>query len=234
MLYASWDQGAELEAVPNRPSRFVNYGEALPALKSKQVEIGGKWQVNPRMLMTAAAFSIEKPYADDVATSSGIPRRIVGGKTARHRGVEVAATGRLDEALSLQASLMLLDAKYTRAIDPALLDQRVTNVPRSKASLFADYKIAAVPGLALNALATWESGKTATADGSVQLPSAWQLDAGMRYQTKLAGKSTLWRLHVENLTNRVYWREAPTTYWGGIYLFPSTPRTVRASVTVDF
>ena len=234
MLYASWGQGAELEAVPNRPSRFVNYGEALPALKSKQVEIGGKWQLNPRMLLTAAAFSIDKPYADDVATTSGIPRRVAGGKEARHRGVELAATGRLDEALSLQASLMLLDAKYTRAVDPALVDQRVTNVPRSKASLFADYKVAAVPGLALNALATFESGKTATADGSVQLPSAWQLDAGVRYQIKLAGKSTLWRLNVENLTNRVYWREAPTTYWGGVYLFPSTPRTVRASVTVDF
>ena len=168
MLYASWGQGAELEAVPNRPSRFVNYGEALPALKSKQVEIGGKWQLNPRMLLTAAAFSIDKPYADDVATTSGIPRRVAGGKEARHRGVELAATGRLDEALSLQASLMLLDAKYTRAVDPALVDQRVTNVPRSKASLFADYKVAAVPGLALNALATYESGKTATADGSVQ------------------------------------------------------------------
>ena len=101
-------------------------------------------------------------------------------------------------------------------------------------SLFADYKIAALPGLAINALATFENGKNVTADGSVTLPRAWQLDAGLRYQQVIAGKSTLWRLNVENLTNRIYWREAPTQYWGGIYLFPSTPRTVRASVTVDF
>ncbi len=234
MLYASWGQGAELEVVPNRPSRFVNYGEALPALKSEQIEIGGKWQVNSRMLVTAAAFSIDKPYADDLATASGVPLRVAGGKRARHRGLELAASGRVDDALSLQASLTLLDARYTEAIDPALVGRRVTNVPRSKASLFADYKIAALPGLALNALATWETGKTATADGSVQLPGAWQLDAGIRYQARLAGKSTLWRLNVENLSNRIYWREAPTTYWGGVYLFPSTPRTVRASVTVDF
>jgi len=234
MLYASWGRGAELEVVPNRSSRFVNFGEALPALKSRQVEVGGKWQLNPRMLLTAAAFSIDKPYADDVPTASGIPLRVAGGKEARHRGLELAATGRVDEALSLQASVALLDAKYTQAVDPALVGQRVTNVPRAKASLFADYKIAALPGLAINALATYETGKTATADGSVELPRAWQLDAGLRYQTQLAGKSTLWRLHVENLTNRTYWREAPTTYWGGVYLFASTPRTVRASVTVDF
>ncbi len=234
MLYASWGQGVELEVVPNRASRFVNYGEALPALKSKQTEIGAKWQASNRLLVTAALFSIDKPYADDVATASGIPLRVAGGKEARHRGVELAATGRVDSALSIQASMTVLDAKFTKAVDPTLVGQRVTNVPRVKTSLFADYKIAAVPGLALNALVVYESGKNVTADGSVTLPNAWQLDAGVRYQTKLLGKSTLLRLNVENFTNRIYWREAPTQYWGGIYLFPSTPRTVRASVTVDF
>ncbi|MEO7255052.1 MAG: TonB-dependent siderophore receptor [Casimicrobium sp.] len=234
MLYGSWGQGVELEVVPNRASRFVNYGEALPALKSKQIEIGAKWQASNRLLVTAALFSIDKPYADDIATASGVPIRVAGGKEARHRGFELAATGRVDEALSVQASMTLLDAKFIKAVDPTLIGQRVTNVPRIKTSLFADYKIAAIPGFALNALAVFESGKNVTADGSVTLPNAWQLDAGVRYQTKLMGKSTLLRLNVENLTNRIYWREAPTQYWGGIYLFPSTPRTLRGSVTVDF
>ena len=184
--------------------------------------------------MTGALFSIDKPYADDVATASGVPLRVAGAKEARHRGLELAATGRVDDALSLQASMTVLDAKFTKAVDPSLVGQRVTNVPRVKTSLFADYKIAALPGFALNALATYESGKTVTTDGSVRLPNAWQLDAGARYQHMISGKATTWRLNVENLTNRIYWREAPTQYWGGIYLFPSTPRTVRASVAVAF
>jgi iron complex outermembrane recepter protein len=234
LLYASWGQGAELEAVPNRASRFVNYGESLPALKSKQTEIGVKWQANTRLLMTAALFSIDKPYADDVATASGLPLRVAGAKGARHRGLELSATGRVNEALSMQASMTALDAKFTQAVDPALIGQRVTNVPRVKTSLFADYKIAAVQGLALNALATYENGKNVTADGGVQLPNAWQLDVGARFDQLIAGKASTWRLNVENLTNRIYWREAPTQYWGGIYLFPSTPRTVRASLTIAF
>ena len=234
MLYGSWGQGVELEVVPNRSSRFLNYGQALPALKSKQTELGAKWQASSRLLVTGALFSIDKPYADDVATNAGKPLRVAGSKEARHRGLELAATGRVDEALSLQASMTLLDAKFIKAVDPTLVGQRVTNVPRVKTSLFADYKIAALPGFALNALAVFESGKTVTTDGSVTLPNSWQFDAGARYQTKLMGKSTLLRLNVENLTSRVYWREAPTQSWGGIYLFPSTPRTVRGSVTVDF
>ena len=140
----------------------------------------------------------------------------------------------MDSALSLQASLMALDATYTQAVDSTLVGQRVTNVPRYKGSLFADYKIAAVPGLAFNALASFEGSKTVTADGSVELPRAWQVDAGGSYQQRGAGRVTTWRVNVENLTNRIYWREAPSTDWGGIYLFPSTPRTVRVSATVEF
>ncbi len=234
MLYASWGQGVELEAVPNRPTKFANAGQVLPALKSEQTELGVKWQANARMLVSAAAFSIDKPFADDQATASGIPLRVAGGKTARHRGVELSAVGQLDAQLSLQASLTLLDARYTAAADPSLVGQQVTNVPKTKASLFADYKIAAVSGLSISGLLTAESGKTVTADGAVALPAAWQLDAGLRYQNRLIGKATQWSLNVENLTDRNYWREAPTQYWGGTYLFPSTPRTVRARVTVEF
>jgi iron complex outermembrane receptor protein len=234
MLYASWGQGVELEAVPNRPTKFVNAGQVLPALKSEQTELGMKWQVHPRLLVSAAAFSIDKPFADDQATASGIPLRVAGGKTARHQGVELSAVGQVDTQLSLQASLTLLDAKYTAAVDPSLVGQRVTNVPKTKASLFVDYKIAAVSGLSISGLLTSESGKTVTADGAVSLPAAWQLDAGLRYQNRLIGKATQWSLNVENLTDRSYWREAPTQYWGGTYLFPSTPRAVRARVTVEF
>jgi iron complex outermembrane recepter protein len=234
MLYASWGQGVELEAVPNRADRFVNFGDALPALKSKQTEIGAKWQANSRLLLTGALFSIEKPYADDLLQADGRLLKVAGAKRARHRGVEISSVGRMTDALSVQASLAALDAKYVRAIDPLRVGERVTNVSRMKASLFADYKIAALPGLAANALLTYENGKTVNADGSTTLPRAWQIDTGLRYQRQWFGKSTLWRLNIENLTNRIYWREAPTQSWGGVYLFPSTPRTIRASLTMDF
>jgi iron complex outermembrane receptor protein len=226
----------ELEAVPNRPALFANAGQVLPALKSEQTEVGLKWQANSRLLLTAAAFSIDKPYADDLpGTAAGaLPTRAAGAKTARHRGVELSAAGRVFDALSVQASLMALDARYTQAADLALVGQRVTNVPRLKASVFADYKVSALPGLSVNALASLQGAKAATADGSVELPASWQVDAGLGYAHSIAGQSVLWRVSVENLTDRIYWREAPTTSWGGIYLFPSTPRTLRVSATLSF
>jgi iron complex outermembrane receptor protein len=148
--------------------------------------------------------------------------------------VEITASGQLDSRLSVHASATVLDALWTQAQDSSLIGRQVTNVPRNKMSAFADYKVQSLPGFAWNTLLTHESGKTALSDGSVTLPATWQLDGGLRYHTRWAGVPAVWRLQVENITDRSYWREAPTTSWGGVYLFPSAPRTLRTSVGFDF
>ena len=43
-----------------------------------------------------------------------------------------------------------------------------------------------------------------------------------------------WRAGIDNVFDRHYWRDAPTTYWGGTYLFAAAPRTLRLSVTAGF
>jgi iron complex outermembrane recepter protein len=233
-MFSSWGKGVELESVPNRPTDFQNFGAALIGLKSEQFELGVKWQPNPRLLTTFAAFNTEKPYADDLLNANGLRTRIAGGKLARHRGIEATATGRINQQLSIQASASYLDARYVKSLDPSLLNQRVTNTPRIAASIFSDYKIGAVNGLSMNALLWLQHGKTATADASVVLPTAWQIDLGASYQTRIAASLVTLRLNVENATDRAYWREAPTTSWGGVYLFASKPRTFKLSASFDF
>ncbi|MBC7918436.1 MAG: TonB-dependent siderophore receptor [Rhodoferax sp.] len=232
--YASWGQGVELDAVPNRPTSFVNAGQVLPALKSEQTEMGVKWQALDRLLVTAAAFTIDKPFADDVADAGGLMRRVGGGKTARHSGLELGATGALGSQWSVQATVSFLSARWVAALTPGLVDKSVTNVPKTKASLFADYKVQDLPGFSVHGLLVAEGEKGATADGSTTLPASWQLDAGARYRHRLGGQSLVWNLQVENLTDRSYWREAPTQSWGATYLFAAASRTVHASATLEF
>lgn len=233
--YASWGQGVELDAVPNKTKEFSNAGEVLPAQKSEQVELGVKWQALDRLLLTAAAFSIDKPFADDTPVAGGLLQRVGGAKTARHSGLELGAAGALSSQWSLQATVSLLEARWVSAsLSPALVNKPVTNVPKTKASLFVDYKAADLPGFSVHGLLVAEGEKTANADGSTKLPASWQIDAGASYRHRIGGQSLVWNLQVENLTDRIYWREAPTTYWGATYVFASTPRTVHASVTLEF
>lgn len=236
-LYAQYSQGVETESVPNRADRFTNFGAQLNGAKSVQVELGWKWQIAPRLLASVAAFSIKKPYADDLfnpADAAGRATRIADGKLARHRGIELSMVGRATDALSLQASATYLDARYVRALNESVLNQRVTNVPRFSASIFADYKVSAVPGLSINGLLHLQQGKTVDPAGLVVLPRAVQLDLGASYQHRVAQRVVTTRLTVENVTNRAYWREAPTTSWGGVYLFASAPRNAKLSATIDF
>ncbi len=233
--YVSWGRGAESEVVPNRPKQYTNYGLALPALMSTQHELGLKWQAVPRLLITAAVFEIRKPFADDIALENDDRFvRAAGRKTARHRGAEATVVGKLSTQWSAQLSASWLDARITNAVNENLIGKRVTNVPKQAATALLDYQPAALPGLGVNATLSLASRKAVTADNVLEIAGGGQLDVGLRYAHTVGGQRWTWRANVENVSNRLAWREAPTQPWGGIYLFPAPARTVRASVGIDF
>ncbi|MFN8751728.1 MAG: hypothetical protein ACK5ZP_07130, partial [Betaproteobacteria bacterium] len=47
--------------------------------------------------------------------------------------------------------------------------------------------------------------------------------APTRAPLRADGRSFLWRVGIDNVLDKRYWREAPTQYWGGTYLFPAYP-----------
>ncbi|OYU74010.1 MAG: hypothetical protein CFE45_35840, partial [Burkholderiales bacterium PBB5] len=109
IAYLSWGQGVESEVAPNR-TRFTNPGQALPALKSRQMEAGYKHSAGT-LAWRVAAFDIQRPAWRDVGTcdTPGTCTRQADGE-AVHRGVEAEADWRLG-ALNLRASAMLLKAR---------------------------------------------------------------------------------------------------------------------------
>lgn len=235
MLYASWGKGVELAVAENRADRVANAGQVLPALKSTQKEVGVKWQANDRLLLSAAAFDIKRPEADSIVFDGmDLPTLVAGAKEAHHRGIELNAAGRVSRQLNVQASATWMDARYSRAVDPVVQGSRVPNQAHFSTSIFADYKLEAVQGLSFNALAWMQQGKRADPSGQVVLPRGWQFDLGARYEHVVGNALVQWVLNVENVTDHIYWREAAYTSWGGVYLFPSASRTVRASVRVEF
>jgi iron complex outermembrane receptor protein len=230
-LYASAGSGVEIEAVPNRPDLFTNPGAVLPALRSRQAEIGAKHSYTNGALATLALFQIEKPSADDVPQDNGLVERVGDLKEARHRGVEASYTGRLGEGLVAGLSLAWIDAEITRAEDPALVGKHPTNVAPFAAALRTAWRLPTPLALTLHNNFNYAGRKAVTRDNSVELPSYWQWDALLTLVTG-AHDAYVIRLGVDNVTDRRYWREAPTQYWGGTYIFPAQPRTFRLSLTM--
>ncbi|GCL61029.1 TonB-dependent siderophore receptor [Pseudaquabacterium pictum] len=230
--YLSWGQGIESEVVPNR-SRYNGPGEALPALKSRQVELGYKHS-GPSLDWRVAAFDIRRPAWRDVgscgSTAGSCTRQIDGA--ARHRGIEAEADWRIGP-LNLRGSAMLLKARREGSTDASLNGLRPTNVPARSLKLQAAYNLGQVPGLALLAFITHEGDRQVLPDNSVATPGWTRLDVGARYTQRLAGRTVVWRAGIDNLANRRAWQEAPYQY-DHAYLYPLAPRTLHASAQLSF
>jgi iron complex outermembrane recepter protein len=236
-LYASAGQGVETDVTPNR-TRYVNAGEALPALKSRQFELGAKhdgeafdWRVAlfDTRRPTAADFHADDgaPSLDDCSDADPCLRRSDG--VARHRGIEAEAEWRRG-ALSLRGSAMLLRARREGSADASINGRKPTNVPARSAKLQAAYNVEQVPGLALVGFVTHEGERVVLPDNSVSTPGWTRIDLGARWtQRTPAAQSLVWRVGIDNVTDRRAWQEAPFQF-GHAYLYPLQPRTLRASL----
>ena len=232
-VYLSWGQGIESQVTPNLP-QFLNPGQALPALKSRQIEAGYKthgqaWDAS------IAAFDIHRPQWSDLGSCDpkvvGSCREVLDG-SAHHRGIEAEGEWR-NGAWTLRGSALVLRARREGATDPAANGLRPTNVPAASLKLQSAYNLAAVPGLALLGFVTHEGQRMVLPDNSVATPGWTRLDLGARYSVRLNGQTTTWRAGIDNLANTRAWKEAPFQF-GHAYLYPLQPRTMHASVQLSY
>ena len=237
LAYASWGQGIESEVAPGR-ARYTNAGQALPALKSRQLEAGLK-QRGSSLQWQLAVFDTQRPQWSDIRRSTGQPtdacsnadpctRRADGA--ARHRGIEADAEWRLG-ALALRGSALALQAQREGAADAATNGLRPANVPERSLKLQAAWNVAAVPGLALLGFASHESGRMALPDNRVATGGWTRLDIGLRYAHVTPGMNWVWRAGIDNLADARAWKESPYQF-GHAYLYPLAPRTWRLALNV--
>jgi iron complex outermembrane receptor protein len=231
IAYLSWGQGVESEVAPNR-TRFTNPGQALPALKSRQIEAGFKHSADT-LDWRVAAFDIQRPAWRDVGScdTAGTCTRQADGQ-AVHRGIEAEADWRLG-ALNLRASAMLLKARRQGSADAALNSLRPTNVPAQSLKAQAAYNLAAVPGLALLGFVSHEGQRMVLPDNSINTPGWTRADVALRYTAKGLGGTLVWRAGIDNVANTRAWKEAPYQF-DHAYLYPLAPRTFHASVQHAF
>jgi iron complex outermembrane receptor protein len=232
LVYASAGQGVESYVAPGR-SRYTNAGQALSPLTSRQWEMGMK-QHTPTRHMGVALFGITRPRAGDAGSCDAVASctfRTDGEDV--HRGIELNAGQRIGR-FSWETGATLLHARRRNgSIQPALNGQQPTNVPPLAVRVFGAYEVAGLPGLSVHARISHEGQRHVVPDGSIKLPSWTTVDAGLAYRTTINQQTATWRLGVNNLLNKRYFKESPYQY-SHVYLFPGAPRTWRLSLEAGF
>jgi iron complex outermembrane receptor protein len=230
MAYASWGKGVESDVVPNR-ARYSNGGQALPALKSEQFELGLKagsqtvdWSIN--------GFEVKRPAWRDVGLckDDNSCARVADGE-ARHRGIEAQADLKWSGG-GLLASAMRLQARRQGSADATLNGKKPANVPETSVKLQARQGFGALPGVQFQAGLVYEGPRAVLPDNSVQLPGWTRLDLGARVEQNWGRRLLTWRVGVDNVTDRRAWKESPYQYEHS-YLYPMAPRTWRASLEIQ-
>jgi iron complex outermembrane receptor protein len=221
-VYASYIEGAEESG--QAPLNRANAGDWLPAAVAKQKELGVKAEVAQGVLLQAAYFDIKRP-----STTVDAANRFVLNGLAQYKGLELAASGEVNKQLSVIASAQFLDARQLNQANAATYKKTPENTPERTGSLFAEYRLQSVPGLALNGGLFFVGERPVNNENQAYIGGYTTLSLGARYSTRIGGKRTTFQAVLDNATDKQYWSAG-----GNGYLGVGAPRTLKVLAKMSF
>jgi catecholate siderophore receptor len=225
-LYTAWSV-SYLPASGDQFSALNTSTLILEPQRFESTEIGAKWNINPKLLFTAAAYQILRA---NVPINIGNGVSIPGGMH-NIRGFETALTGYITPEWQSVLGYAYTDARIANDLTapgvspPIVAGNRVQLVPYNQFSLWNKYQFNPTWAAALGVI--YFSDSFASSDDSVRLPGFVRVDAAVYAKIDETWKV---QLNVENIFNKGYWATAD----GNNNISPGQPRTFRVSAIAKF
>lgn len=225
---------SSLQAGDLAPTGTVNSGESLAPYRSTEYEVGYKATV-AKVALTAAAFRIQRPFANIDAASNVFE---ISGEQV-NRGLEFSAVGAVIEHLTVYGGITFLDARLENTPLAATNDKLFVGAPKVKGNVLTEYAVPEVAGLTVS-LDYQFSGPRAGDDTNSFMVAGYDLvDLGARYVSSIGSTRVTWRLAVDNIADRRYWStvgpsDLTGANTGSLLAHLGSPRTVLASASMDF
>lgn len=208
----------------------TNGGQALSPTISHQYEIGVKASV-AGVLLTGALFDIDKANTYYASTSNGSAYVFTSDGRQTDKGIELTATGKVTQDLSVIGGVTLMDARITNTNTAYLEGQPAYGAARQIAKLYGEYNVPFLRGFTLTGGVQYVGGQLANEyaypnpDAREWLPAYVIGDVGARYTTRIEGIETIFRLNITNVANTSYWQQAEVI---------GPPRTISFSASARF
>jgi iron complex outermembrane receptor protein len=237
-VYGSFSHGLQHGGIA--PMETANENQVLDPGRSRQIEVGTKGSV-AGVNLSASLFQIRQglEYTDPNHTvtvmvdGEALQRHpYVRGGRETHRGLELAADGKLGAGLQAGISLMALNTRQDGTGDAGIDGKRVTDVPNFKSTTWVEYAVPQLPGLKVDANWQYSGKKAFDVENRVMVPDYHVFGMGAAYAMQLGATKVTVRARVDNLFDKFYWRDV-TPALGG-YLLAGAPRTFRISGQFDF
>jgi catecholate siderophore receptor len=201
--------------------------------KALNYEIGARWDLLPRLTLSAAVFRTDR---NDVRVADPAnPGFFVKSGQQRVEGVELGLQGDVTRAWSVYGGYAYLDGRILKPISsgtaatPASIvpaGNRIGLVPEHTFSLWNKVEIGGGWGTGLGLI--YQSSAFTSFNNTVKLPGFTRVDGAVYYT--LPGGRTRLALNVENLLDREYF----PTVDGDNNISPGAPRNARLTVSHTF
>jgi iron complex outermembrane receptor protein len=203
---------------------LTNAGKAFAPFKSKQNEVGVKWDAGS-FGSSLGLFQIKQPsgYVDPATYTY-----VIAGEQ-RNRGAEWSFFGEPTQGVRVLGGANYIQPELTKTQGGLNNGNDAIGVPRFQANLGAEWDIPNTPDITLSARAVRTGKQYVNVTNTLDIPAWTTYDVGARASSTIEGVPVTFRLTVQNITNKGYWASAT-----GGYLTQGTPRTYLASATFDF
>ena len=220
-LFASWVTG--LEESGSAPASAVNREEVLPPVETKQLELGLRHALSPKLSLIAALFDVSKPSQGfRLDRTFGIVGEV------RHRGVEVSLAGEVTPATSILAGVVVFQSKLSgELVDAGIAGKHDVGVSQLIANATLVRRFG--KNWSLDATLSHLGERWGDTANSFKAPAVTTLGVGLRHGFSLGGRRADLRILGSNLLAEEGYLVAPSSL-----LSPVAPRTVRGVLTVTF
>jgi catecholate siderophore receptor len=204
-------------------SLATNTADLAPE-KANNYELGARWDVLPKMTLSAAAFRLDR---DDVRSADpSRPGFFVKTGQQRTEGVEVGLQGEVMRNWDIYAGYANMDGRITKTTSSAPAGRRIGLVPEHALSVWNKFNLGSGWGTGLGVI--YQSESYTSFNNTVKLPGFTRFD-GAVYYTFAGGKTRL-ALNIENLADKKYY---PTAHSDN-NISVGAPRNARLTLSTSF
>ena len=201
-----------------------NYGEAMAPYKTKQYEVGAKFDWG-KVAMTVSAFDMRR---SSMIYNASTNYYTADGKQ-RNRGVEVNVFGEPKTGTRLVGGVAFLDARMTNTEGGTYNGKRAAGIPSFTGTLGVEQDITSVPGLTINGRVVYNGSAYADSANRLKVDPWVRVDLGARYRFNWNQTPMTLRADVYNVLDKTYWRALDNNS-----VFLANGRTFVLSMSADF
>ena len=196
VAYGGFTRGLEESGIA--PGNASNRNQALPAILTRQLDAGLRWQIAPRLRLVAGLFDVRKPYFNLDAAQLFAQLGDV-----RHRGLELSLAGQASAEVRVVAGAVLMQPEVRgEAVRLGRVGERPVGQAERVLKLNAVWTPKAWGGASFDAGLSHTGPMAATRDNAVELPALTELDLGLRWPLQIGSRPITLRALLTNATNQ--------------------------------